>query len=226
MNSIFKLLVFDWDGTLMDSESRIISCMQGAIKDVGAEPRSDEQIRNIIGLGLVQAIRVLFPDENKAFADYVAQAYRRRYTEIDHTPSRLFPGALEVLETLKSRGYLLAVATGKARRGLDSILEVTGLNEIFHTSRCADETFSKPHPQMMHEILLDLNVAAAQALMIGDTEYDMQMSHNAGARALAVSYGVHALPRLLQQRPLGYINNIVELPVWLDNYKCELRSKK
>ncbi len=208
----------------MDSESRIVNCMQGAIKDAGAASRSDDQIRNIIGLGLLQAIDVLFPHENDAFTEYLAQAYRRRYMETDRTPSQLFPGVLGVLETLKARGYLLAVATGKARRGLDRVLKGTGLDEVFHTSRCADETFSKPHPQMLHEILLDLNVAARETLMIGDTEYDMQMSHNAGASALAVSYGVHALPRLLQQHPLGYINDILELPVWLDNYRSLYRG--
>ena len=224
MSLAFKLLVFDWDGTLMDSEARIINCMRGAIKDAGAAPRSDEQIRDIIGLGLLQAIETLFPDVNSALAEYIVQAYRRRYTDTDPTPSQLFPGTAEVLETLVAQGYLLAVATGKARKGLDSVLELTGLCGIFHASRCADETFSKPHPQMLHDILLDLDVTARQTLMIGDTEYDMQMSRNAGAGALAVSYGVHALPRLLQQQPLGYINNITELPLWLDNYGNSCRG--
>lgn len=218
MNSAYKLLVFDWDGTLMDSESRIVNCMQGAIREAAASPRSDEQIRNVIGLGLIQAIEMLFPDEDRASVDSVAQAYRRHFMEIDPTPSQLFPGVRDVLDILNAQDYLLAVATGKARSGLDRVLELTGLSGFFHASRCADETFSKPHPQMLHEIMLELDVAVHETLMIGDTEYDMQMSQNAGTHALAVSYGVHSLPRLLQQQPVGYINSIVELPSWLENY--------
>ncbi len=222
MTCRFKLLVFDWDGTLMDSESRIVNCMRAAIEELNAPLRSDEEIRNVIGLGLIQAIDSLFPDENGAFIESIAKSYRYRYLENDDTPSPLFPGARQVLECLRNQGFLLAVATGKARVGLDRVLTMSGLGGLFHASRCADETLSKPHPQMLQEIIQELGVRAHETLMIGDTEYDMQMSLNAGTRALAVAYGVHALSRLLQQRPIGHIEAIDELPSWLENYEFAL----
>lgn len=216
MKPSLKLLVFDWDGTLMDSEQRIVSCVQKAIRELGAEPRNNAQIRNIIGLGLVEAILALYPDADDRFVATITEAYRVSFLAWDQTPSNLFAGVPEVLEELSQQGYLLAVATGKSRHGLDSVLASTGLSERFHTSRCADETFSKPHPQMLVEIIADLGVEPAETLMIGDTEYDLQMSRNAGTDALAVSYGVHDLPRLLRHDPVGYIDEFTELPEWLE----------
>jgi len=211
-----KLLVFDWDGTLMDSQARILNCMQAAIRKVGATSRSDEEILNIIGLGLVEAIQTLYPGQNRSFVYAFAQSYRKHFIELDQTPSILFDKAREVLQGLRDRDYLLAVATGKARQGLEKSFEATQLQELFHSSRCADETTSKPHPHMLQEIITDLGMSPAETLMIGDTEYDMQMSNHAGTHALAVSYGVHALPRLLRHNPLGYIDSIAELPQWLE----------
>ena len=216
MKRLFQLLVFDWDGTLMDSERRIVNCVQKAILEIGAEPRNDAQVRNIIGLGLVEAIITLYPDADDRFVAKITDAYRTHFLEWDQTPSTLFAGVPEVLEELSQRGYLLAVATGKSRRGLDSVLASTGLSDRFHASRCADETFSKPHPQMLLEITTDLGVEPTDTLMIGDTEYDLQMSRNAGTDALAVSYGVHELPRLLRHDPIGYIHAFSELTEWLE----------
>ncbi len=216
MKRLFKLLVFDWDGTLMDSEQRIVNCVQKAIQALGAEPRDDAQVRNIIGLGLVEAILTLYPDADDRFVAEITEAYRTHFLEWDQTPSALFAGVPEVLEELSHRGYLLAVATGKSRRGLDSVLASTGLSKRFHASRCADETFSKPHPQMLVDITTTLDVEPTNTLMIGDTEYDLRMSRNAGTDALAVSYGVHELPRLLRHDPIGHIDAFTELTEWLE----------
>jgi phosphoglycolate phosphatase len=215
MEKAFQLLVFDWDGTLMDSEARIVSCVRRAAKDLGLNMPADESIRDIIGLGLTEAVLSLFPDSDEAQVERVIDRYRYYFLHADETPSELFPGAAEVLQGLAREGYLLAVATGKGRQGLDKVLLKTGLGPLFHATRCADETFSKPHPEMLLQILDELGVNAADSLMIGDTEYDLQMARNAGAHRLAVSYGVHSVERLMKHAPLGCLDAISELPEWL-----------
>ena len=215
MSKAYELLVFDWDGTLMDSEARIVNCLTKSISDIGAAPRTRAELRNIIGLGLTEAVRALYADADAAFVQRFSEAYREHFLGQDDTPSILFEGAREVVEGLSEAGYLLGVATGKARRGLDRVLEAEGLAHLFHATRCADETFSKPHPQMLEEIMVDLDTAPARTLMIGDTEYDMQMARNARTAGLAVSYGVHELERLLACASEGHIDGIAELPGWL-----------
>ena len=148
----------------------------------------------------------------------MAQTYREYYLFKDKTPSPLFPGVNEMLNSLREQGYDLAVATGKSRRGLDKGLQETGLHAHFPITRCADETRSKPHPQMLEEILTDHNIDAAEALMIGDSEYDLQMAQNARVDALAVSYGVHDLMRLLKQDPVGFVDRAEQIPQWLDDH--------
>ena len=211
----FELLVFDWDGTLMDSEARIVACLEQAVRTVGAEPRARQALRNVIGLGLTQAIQRLYPQGDEAFIAAFTAAYREYFLFQDRTPSELFAGSRRVVEGLAAQGYLLAVATGKSRRGLERELAETGLEPLFHVTRCADETFSKPHPRMLEEIMTDLDTAPARTLMIGDSEYDMMMANNAGTASLAVSYGVHDLDRLMQHGPKGHVNAIDELPAWL-----------
>jgi phosphoglycolate phosphatase len=211
-----KLLVFDWDGTLMDSEARIVSCVRCAAADLGLDRPADESIRNIIGLGLKEAVLTLFPGSDETLVGLVIDRYRHHFLHADQTPSELFCGAAEVLQGLADQGYLLAVATGKGRQGLDKVLLETGLAPLFHTTRCADETFSKPHPDMLLQILDELGVDAADTLMIGDTEYDLQMARSAGTHRLAVSYGVHSVERLMKHTPLGCLDAISELPEWLD----------
>lgn len=212
----FELLVFDWDGTLMDSEARIVACLQGAIADLGLPGRDVAALRNIIGLGLAEAIETLFPGSDAATRQAVVERYRHHFLVADPTPSALFEGAAEVLHGLAAQGYLLAVATGKGRRGLDKVLEETGLAPLFHATRCADETFSKPHPQMLLELMDHLGADPRATLMIGDTEYDMEMARNARTHALAVSYGVHHPERLLKHQPLGCLDRIGDLPAWLE----------
>lgn len=211
----FELLVFDWDGTVMDSEARIVACLQAAITDLQLPTLGVDALRNIIGLGLAEAINTLFPGSDERLHRELVERYRYHFLVADPTPSQLFTGARETLQQLADAGYLLAVATGKGRQGLNKVLEETGLGPMFQATRCADETFSKPHPQMLLELMDLLGVEPAATLMIGDTEYDMEMARNARTGALAVSYGVHAPERLLKHEPLGCLDAITELPDWL-----------
>ena len=206
-----ELLIFDWDGTLMDSEARIVACMQAAASDLKFTVPDPDNIRNIIGLGLMEAIATLFPELDMGRVVAMSERYRHHFLRENETPSSLFPGADETIRELARSGYLLAVATGKGRRGLDLVLEATGLSDCFQTTRCADETLSKPHPEMLFQILDQLNVSPERALMIGDTEYDLQMARNAGVRSVAVSYGVHPLVRLLAHDPVFCLHDIREI---------------
>ncbi len=224
MSQPFNLLVFDWDGTLMDSEASIVICMQGAIRDLGCEPRDEASIKNIIGLGLREAIDTLYPGTDDLFLKAMVDRYRYHFLGGSEYTSELFPGAAETIRELSEAGYLLAVATGKGRRGLDMVLEKTGLGQYFHATRCADETFSKPHPQMLEEVMDELGAMPGETLMIGDTEYDMQMANNARTHALAVSYGVHEKERLLQHGPLHCLDAIGELGQWLGALQHPVRS--
>jgi len=213
----YKLLIFDWDGTLMDSQARIVNCLRAACVQQGQPPRSDEEYSNVIGLGLQEALQRLFPGADHRSIDDLAQAYRHEYLVSNDTPSALFPGVAELLQDLEQRGHWLAVATGKGRQGLDQSLAQTGLVNRFHSTRCASETRSKPHPQMLEEILQQLGMDADDALMIGDSEYDMEMATNAGMAALGVSYGVHTAERLLRHQPLSCLHHVDELAHYLRN---------
>ena len=211
----FKLLVFDWDGTLMDSAAHIVYCMRHAIHDSGLPAKDDAAIRNIIGLGLSEALHTLFPQGDAPLHEALTQRYRHHFLSGTHAPSGLFAGADAALGALSDAGYLLAVATGKGRQGLDHVLDQTGLKKRFHASRCVDEAPSKPHPKMLFDLMDTLDVTPDATLMIGDTEYDMHMARNAGVPALGVSYGVHGRERLLQSGALDCLDAIHELPGWL-----------
>jgi phosphoglycolate phosphatase len=215
----FKLLVFDWDGTLMDSEARIVACIEAAFRDLEMPVPDREAIRDIIGLGLREAVHQLFPQSDGTLHQQIAARYRVHFFSDKEAPSQLFEGTRETVKALSKLGYLLAVATGKGRQGLDHALKTTGLGRFFHLTRCADETFSKPNPEMLHQILEVSNIEAAQALMIGDTEYDLEMAVNAGMPALGVTYGVHDHQRLLRHNPLGCVDDITHIPEWLSHYR-------
>jgi len=214
----YSLLVFDWDGTLLDSQAQIVNCMQSAISELDLEPRSNDQIVNVIGLGLEKAVAQLYPAIEMALVTKTAQTYREYYLFKDKTPSPLFEGTTEALNTLRETGYDLAIATNKSRRGLDKGLSETGLKDYFPITRSADDAHPKPHPQMLEEILTDHNIEASKALMIGDSEYDLQLAKNTKVDGLAVSYGVHGLMHLLKQDPVGFIDQIGQLPDWLSNH--------
>jgi len=212
-SSGIRFIVFDWDGTLMDSETQIVSCLHGAINDLGLQPMTDDVVKNVIGLGLREAIDMLVPGRDETFRQAFVEAYRRHW--FGHEESSLFAGAREVLDTLRERNFLLGVATGKARRGLDRVLEQTGLTGYFDATRCADETLSKPHPQMLLDLMGELGVAGQHTLMVGDTEYDMEMATNAGVGKVAVRSGVHSEDRLQRHAPLACLAGGAEIPGWM-----------
>ena len=212
---MYQLLVFDWDGTLMDSQARIVACIQSAASDLDIAVPNDRQARDIIGLGLNEAVARLFPDHDAGTHRQLADRYREHFLVLNQSKSELFPDAERVLSSLLGSDYLMAVATGKSRRGLKRELEETGLESLFHATRCADEAHSKPHPQMLNDILDELGVAPQDALVIGDTEYDMQMASNAGTAALGVSFGVHETERLLKHGAITCIDALSDLPKWL-----------
>jgi len=214
-----ELIIFDWDGTLMDSVMHIVSSLQGAIETLGLEKRQQEDLRNIIGLGMREAIFALYPDQQTTtFADKFTEAYRLFYFA-EQAPQTLFSGVRETLESLQPH-YHLAVATSKSRHGLDRILAETGLESFFQISRCADETRSKPHPQMLNEILDTMDVDADKAIMVGDTEYDLEMANRAGVHPVGVSYGVHELDRLHKHKPVTVLDELSELNEWLSRLNC------
>lgn len=214
MNNQYELLIFDWDGTLMDSERKIINCFHAAINDIGLERVDDDRIRGVIGLGLKEAMDVLLPDHSDDIRSTVAEAYREHFLFKDQTEMPMFPGVIDGMQLLRSE-YKLAVATGKARRGLNRVLEGHALEHVFHVTRCADEAVSKPHPLMLEQILQATGVDADRALMIGDSTFDLEMATNAGMDSLAVSYGVQSCDRLLEHKPIGCIHQFDEIHQWL-----------
>lgn len=215
MKRRYELLIFDWDGTLIDSEAKIVDCMQSAMREVGLPVLEPAVIRNIIGLGMHEALHTLFPEESDT--TYRSMIDRYRYHFFTGDSSRPFAGVTGILAEIARQDYFMAVATGKGRHGLDKALQETGFKQWFHTSRCADETRSKPHPQMLEEILDELGMEAEQALMIGDTEYDLQMAQNAGMASVAVTYGVHDKERLLACGPQVCLSSLHGLLPWLNN---------
>jgi len=217
MNHKAKLIVFDWDGTLMDSAAHIIACLQTALTDLNLPQKSDAEIKNIIGLGLREALNALLPEINDSDLSALTNRYRDHFFNEQKETSELFSGARELVEELHGQDYFLAVATGKGRHGLDKVMNETGLGKYFPITRCADESHSKPHPQMLLDIIDWYGVEADETIMIGDTEYDLQMANNANAHGLGVTYGVHEKQRLLDCNPLACVNNIEDLKLWLLN---------
>jgi len=224
MRAGIALIIFDWDGTLIDSEANIVACLRSMSDDLGLPAREYSELSNIIGLGMIESLQVLFP--GKSLNDYEQMIDRYRYHFFSSEPSQPFSGAEEVLTELGKRGYFLAVATGKGRRGLDKALDSSGFRQHFHSTRCADETHSKPHPLMLEEILDVLGMEPHQALMVGDTEYDLQMAAHANMQALGVSYGVHDTERLLRCQPAAIINDISELLTWLDGGEIAIKRQE
>jgi phosphoglycolate phosphatase len=210
----FELIVFDWDGTLMDSTGAIVASIKAAARDLGIEPPSDERASHIIGLGLIDALRHALPDLPAERYQDVALRYRQHYMSRDHE-LLLFDGAEALIDELVAAGHMLAVATGKTRKGLDRAFEVSGLGSRFQASRCADECHSKPHPQMLEELMDEFGVSPELTLMIGDTTHDLLMARNAGVAALGVAYGAHPRAALEAEAPLYCAANVAELAAWL-----------
>ncbi len=214
MGRRFELIVFDWDGTLMDSAGTIVACIQAAAVDLGLDPPSEERARHVIGLGLHEALRYALPELEEHRHAELAARYRHHYLAQD-TRLTLFDGAESLVRELSDAGFLLAVATGKSRAGLDRALAASGLADAFHASRCADECHSKPHPQMLEELMEELGVLPRLSLMIGDTTHDLHMARNAGVPAIGVAWGAHPASALAEVAPLHVATSIAELRAWL-----------
>jgi phosphoglycolate phosphatase len=210
----FDLIAFDWDGTLFDSTGIIVRCIQEAVRDVGGTAPSDEAASYVIGLGLMQALAHAAPDVPKERYALLGQRYRHHYVQQQNRIS-LFKGVLPMLQSLRERGHLLAVATGKSRSGLDEALRSVELQGRFHGSRTADETAGKPHPLMLQELMAELGTAPQRTLMIGDTTHDLQMALNAGCASVGVSYGAHEPHGFAALRPRAVVHTVDELQRWL-----------
>ena len=205
------LVILDWDGTLINSANKIVYCMQSAARDLKLQVREEQAIKNIIGLGLPEAIQLLYPGEAKEIREKFRELYSKHFVDADQIPCPFFPGVVETLQDLHKDGHLLTVATGKSRRGLNRILNNVKLENFFHGSRCADETQSKPNPQMIHELLDEFSVEPENALMVGDTSYDLEMAKNANIKRVGVSYGAHNQETLNKFEPLEIINEFKQL---------------
>jgi phosphoglycolate phosphatase len=203
MKDRFDLLIFDWDGTLFDSIGWIVECLQGAAQASGVPVPSEYLARSVIGLSIQHAMEALCPGAAPGVAERLVEHYRRQYMSRPTTPAGLFEGVPELLTGLRERGYRLAVATGKARSGLDHALRGTGTADWFHITRCADETASKPHPKMLFEIMEALDTPPERALMIGDSLHDLRMAESAGIAAIAVGCGANTLDELAELSPLA-----------------------
>jgi len=214
MPKCFDLLVFDWDGTLMDSATAITASLQAACADLDLPVPSDEDARFIIGLGLNDAMAHVLPDLDPADYSKVTGRYRHHY-RLREGATKLFPGVVEMIKELRAAGFALAVATGKSRRGLDRAMQSTGLARYFDASRCADEGFSKPHPGMLEQLMDELGMESGRTLMIGDTTHDMEMARNASVARLGVAYGAHSRRDLLTFQPVACVERFGELREWL-----------
>lgn len=209
------LFIFDWDGTLIDSKAKITSSMHLAVRDMGWESIEDAAIHNIIGLGLPEALSTLFPDASQSDRAHLRDFYAAHFIRLDEEKSSdFFPFVPEILAELRSQGHQLSIATGKSRKGLDRILSDLGLADYFDATRCADETASKPHPLMLEQLLGHFKVSASDAVMIGDTEYDMEMAQRIEMPRIAVSYGAHHIDRLYKYSPELCLDSFDQLLTW------------
>lgn len=214
----YRLVIFDWDGTLVDSTQRIIDSMQRAAKDVGLPSVPDAAIQNIIGLGLPEALQIVWPAIMPDQLETMRSVYAGYFVSGSQVAMSFFPGAREMLRQLLCQGYLLAVATGKSRKGLDRMLRDLEVGDLFAATRCADETRSKPDPLMLHELLHELSIPPEEALMIGDTTYDLDMANAAGMASIAMGHGAHDDNELLACGPLAICHSIQQLQHWIGTH--------
>jgi phosphoglycolate phosphatase len=211
------LVVFDWDGTLVNSTAKIVQAMQHAAESVGFNVLDDLSIQQIIGLGLPEAIATLYPSLTQIQSALMQDAYKAAFIAIDSQQSCvLFKGVEDCLAELESNDIQIAIATGKSRKGLDRMLVNYGWQNRFHATRCADETKSKPHPKMLHELSQALNMTPDQMLMVGDTTFDLEMAKNAGVQSVGVSYGAHSVTQLEEYSPLAIVDCLSKLPAMLE----------
>jgi phosphoglycolate phosphatase len=210
----YKMVVFDWDGTILDSTGAITRAIQGACVDAGLPDPGEEIASYVIGLGLTDALRHAAPGANESQIAMLVDSYRRHYLSNDHE-LQLFTGAVPLLRQLTEMGVICTVATGKSRQGLNRAMAHSDTGRYFMGSRCADECHSKPHPQMILELMEEFDTDPSDVVMIGDTTHDLNMAKAAGVHALSVQTGAHP-PKLLNQVPhLQSFHSINELAPWL-----------
>jgi phosphoglycolate phosphatase len=210
-----QLLVFDWDGTLMDSVASIVACTRAVMREMALGEPGEAVIRGTVGLGLRETVDRLVPGCDDALYTRVLNCYRRHWVDTYRDLPLLFSGVAAMLEELAGAGYLLAVATGKSRRGLNHALDQTHLGPLFQATRTVDEAASKPDPGMLLDILDALGVRPRAALMVGDSTYDLQMAANAGCPAVGVLSGAHGRAELEAHAPRAVLEHVGELPAWL-----------
>lgn len=208
MNSPVKLVIFDWDGTLFDSVGQIVASLQFAAQQF-QQPLTAADAKSIIGLGLPEVAQRLFPGVPELHSD-ILQAYSEHYVA-NSVEDAWFEGVSEMLYALKDQGIKLAVATGKSRKGLDRVLRQTNSEALFISTRAASETRSKPHPLMLQEILAETGVETHEAIMVGDTSYDLEMAMNIAMPSIGVSYGVHQPELLAQFNPASIVDDVAAL---------------
>lgn len=211
----YDLIVFDWDGTLMDSTSTIIRCIQAAAQDMGLPVPSVKNASYVIGLGMTDAMKAAMPDVDPKLYPQIIDRYREHYFNQDNDLV-LFDGVNEMLSDLSAQGYFLAVATGKSRVGLNRALDSSKLLTLFDATRCADETFSKPNPAMLFELTRELGQDLNRTVMIGDTTHDLLMAANAGTDSIGVNYGAHESHVLEKLKPIYIANDVSLLHQWLN----------
>ena len=209
----YSLIVFDWDGTLLDSAGGIAESIQEAARDLGLPVPETQAASHVIGLGLHDSLRMAVPTLPQDKYQEFAEAYRRHFLARQGAMT-LFPGVRELLQALLQGGHRIAVATGKSRRGLDHALESTALRRYFAATRCADETDPKPHPAMLLELMQQLAIEPGRALMVGDTSHDLEMARSAGVDAVAVAYGAHPVDALREFAPRACVESVAELRAW------------
>ena len=213
----FDLIVFDWDGTLFDSTALIARCIQAACADVGAAVPSDKDASYVIGMGLVEALQHAAPGLPRERYPELGKRYRHHYFAKQHEIV-LFDGTLDMLAALRERNHWLGIATGKSRSGLDEALNSVQLKGVFHATRTADETASKPNPQMLIELMSEFGVDPERTLMIGDTTHDLQLAANAGTARVGVSYGAHDSAAFAEFEPLHVAHSVADLHDWLTRH--------
>lgn len=213
MGTRYDLIVFDWDGTVVDSTSVIVASIKAACRDLDLPVPSDEAARHVIGMGLEQALRHAVPEAAEDLYRPLAERYRHYYLARDESIP-LFEGARDAIADLHAAGYRLAVATGKSRMGLERSMKTSGMGGYFHATRTADQTFSKPHPAMLLEILEELDVEPERALMVGDTTHDLQMAVNAGVDAVGMTHGAHPVDQLRELQPLALLDDYAGFRAW------------
>lgn len=213
------LCIFDWDGTLSDSAAKIVACMQASAVDVGLPVLSFERTASIIGLGLPEAVADLYPEASLTQLKQLRLGYSEHFVRADQVPSDFFEGVIDGLQDLKLQGFKIAVATGKSRRGLDRVLTRLDMSDFFDASRCADETRSKPHPLMLSELLAEFELNPCQAVMVGDTSFDMAMAEAIKMPRLGVSYGAHPRERLLAHAPELLADEFHQVHQWLSAWR-------